>query len=310
MSDDVKQFDVIVLGAGPAGLAAALYIARARRSVLVLDTGTPGGQVVLTHAVANYPGVEKVSGRDLSQIMLSQAQSYGAEVKRFARIKDTDLNGPQKTVTLRNGSEFSAPAVIVATGGVPRKIGVEGEERFFGQGISYCATCDGEFFTDRPIAVIGGGNSALEEAVALSEFASEVTVIHEFSEFQAEPWLIEEAEANPKIQFLTNRTVTTFGGEQGLEYVESADRNFPTESQRTPVDGTFIFIGYVPNTEFLEGVLELNDRGEIVTDENMATSLSAVFAAGDVRAKRDRQITTAVSDGTVAALSVLDYLNG
>ncbi len=310
MSDDVKQFDVIVLGAGPAGLAAALYIARARRSVLVLDTGTPGGQVVLTHAVANYPGVEKVSGRDLSQIMLSQAQSYGAEVKRFARIKDTDLNGPQKTVTLRNGSEFSAPAVIVATGGVPRKIGVEGEERFFGQGISYCATCDGEFFTDRPIAVIGGGNSALEEAVALSEFASEVTVIHEFSEFQAEPWLIEEAEANPKIQFLTNQTVTTFGGEQGLEYVESADRNFPTESQRTPVDGTFIFIGYVPNTEFLEGVLELNDRGEIVTDENMATSLSAVFAAGDVRAKRDRQITTAVSDGTVAALSVLDYLNG
>lgn len=317
-----ERFDLIVLGAGPAGLTAALYAARARRSVLVLDTGTPGGQMVLTHAVANYPGVEQTSGRELSQTMLSQAEAFGATVKKFARISTVDFSGEPKTVTLRNGTTYAAPTVIVATGGVPRKLGVEGEDRFFGQGISYCATCDGEFFTDRPIAVVGGGNSALEEAVALSEYASEVTVIHEFDQFQAEPWLVAEAQKNPKIKFLMNQRVTGFGGEPGLEYVEAAPKagedgqaltaeqvsaeQVPAE--QVPVDGTFIFIGYVPNTQFLDGALEVNDRQEVLTDNLMATSVPGVFAAGDVREKRDRQITTAVADGTVAALSALAFL--
>lgn len=301
------QFDVIVLGAGPAGLTAGIYAARARRSVLILDTGTAGGQTVLTHLVANYPGVEETSGRELSQTMLRQAKEFGCEVKPFARIESVDLSGPAKTVTMRNGTVYAAPAVIIATGGVPRKLGVAGEDQFFGQGISYCATCDGDFFTDRPIAVVGGGNSALEEAVSLSEYASTVTVIHEFDHFQAEPWLVAEAEANPKISFLMNQKVEGFGGDPVLATVTSTDK-VTGEKHETPIDGTFIFVGYVPSSELFAGQVSMNERGEILTDEALETNLSGVYAAGDVRAKRYRQITTAVSDGTIAALSALEHL--
>ncbi len=301
------DFDLIILGAGPAGLTAGLYAARARRSVLILDTGTVGGQTVLTHAVANYPGAGTVSGRELSQEMLAQAKEFGCQVKPFARIADVQLSGEPKSITLKNGTTYTAPAVIIATGGVPRKLGVPKEDEFFGQGISYCATCDGDFFTDRPIAVVGGGNSALEEAVALSEYASVVTVIHEFDDFQAEPYLVQEATENPKISFLMNQNVSSFEGDGTLQYVVSTDKETGKE-HRTPIDGTFIFIGYVPNTEEIGDELETNDRGEIITDASMGTNLPGVFAAGDVRAKRYRQITTAVSDGTVAALAALEFL--
>ncbi len=301
------HFDLIVLGAGPAGLTAGMYAARARRSVMILDTGTPGGQTVLTHAVANYPGVEQTTGRELSQTMLRQAKEFGCQVKPFARIEKVELTGDVKRVTLKNGTEYTAPAAIIATGGVPRKLGVYGEDRFFGQGISYCATCDGDFFTDRPIAVVGGGNSALEEAVSLSEYASKITVIHEFDHFQAEPWLVAEAEANPKVEFLMNQKVLGFSGEAALETVHSVDKESGA-THDTTVDGCFVFIGYVPNSDVFEGQVETNQRGEIVTDEGLATNAKGVFAAGDVRAKRYRQITTSVADGTVAALSALEYI--
>ncbi len=300
-------FDLIVLGAGPAGLTAALYAARAQRSVLVLDTGTVGGQTVLTHAVANYPGTGEVSGRELSQTMLAQVKSFGGTVKPFARITEVNLEGTLKKVGLKNGTVYEAPVVIVATGGVPRKLGVEGEDQFFGQGISYCATCDGEFFTDRPIAVVGGGNSALEEAVALSQFASDITVLHEFDEFQAEPHIVEQAKQNPKISFLTGQEIQGFAGDPGLSTITSKSKSDGTVTN-TPIDGAFVFIGYVPNTGFLDGQVKLNDAGYIVTDDLMATNVPGVYAAGDVRVKRDRQITTAVSDGTVAALSALSHL--
>ncbi len=302
-----QQFDVIVLGAGPAGLTAGLYAARARRRVVILDTGTVGGQTVLTYKVANYPGVEDVSGRELSQTMLAQAKQFGCEVKTFARITSIDLESAKKRVELKNGTVYSAPTLIIATGGVPRELGVEGEKQFFGQGISYCATCDGDFFTDRPIAVIGGGNSALEEANALSEYASSVTVIHEFDEFQAEPHLVAEAEANPKIHFLTNQSVNAFEGEPGLKLVRSTDKG-DGKTNETAVDGVFIFIGYVPNSQAFAGKVNLNERGEVITNSALATNVPGVFAAGDVRDKRYRQITTAVADGTVAALSALAYL--
>lgn len=302
------DYDIVVLGAGPAGLTAGIYAARARRSVLILDTGTVGGQTVLTHAVANYPGVPTASGRELSQTMAGQAREFGCTITPFARIERVELAGEVKSVTLRNGTTVTARAVIVATGGVPRKLGVEGEEQFVGQGISYCATCDGDFFTDRPIAVVGGGNSALEEAVSLSQYASQITVIHEFDHFQAEPYIVAEAQANPKIGFLMNQRVLGFDGTTSLGAVRSQDKDTDKVTE-TIVDGCFVFIGYVANSATLAGQLELSDRGEIVTDESMRTALPGVFAAGDVRAKRIRQITTAVSDGTVAALSALDYLN-
>ena len=164
------DYDIIILGAGPAGLTAGIYAARAHRSVLILDRGTIGGQTVLTHQVANYPGVAATSGRELSQAMAQQAREFGCEVKAFARIAEVDLTGDPKAVTLKNGTRVTAEAVIIASGGVPRKLGVDGEDRFVGRGISYCATCDGDFFTGQPIAVIGGGNSALEEAVSLSRY--------------------------------------------------------------------------------------------------------------------------------------------
>lgn len=302
------DYDILILGAGPAGLTAGIYAARARRSVLILDTGTIGGQTVLTDKVANYPGVAETSGRALSQTMAQQARAFGCEVKAFARIAEADLTGEVKAVTLKNGARHTAKAVIIATGGVPRKLGLDGEDQFAGRGISYCATCDGDFFTDRPIAVIGGGNSALEEAVSLSQYASQITVIHEFDHFQAEPWIVAEAQANDKIDFLMNQRVLDFTGESGLACVRSADKEDGVVTE-TMVDGCFVFIGYVPNSEAFEGQVELTERGEIVTDDALRTSLPGVFAAGDVRNKRFRQITTAVSDGTVAALSALEYLS-
>ena len=304
---EAKSFDLIVLGAGPAGLTAGLYAARARRRVAILDTGTVGGQTVLTYKVANYPGVEDVSGRELSQTMLAQAKHFGCEVKPFARIDSVHLQDTDKSVTLKNGTIYTAPTVVIATGGVPRQLGVEGETEFFGQGISYCATCDGDFFTDRPIAVVGGGNSALEEANYLSEYASSVTVIHEFDCFQAEPHLVAEAEANPKIHFLMNQAVEAFEGSPALSAVRSRSKEDGTVHE-TGIDGVFIFIGYVPNSSSFEGQVAMNERGEILTDSGLATDVPGVFAAGDVRDKRYRQITTAVSDGTVAALSALSYL--
>ena len=232
----------------------------------------------------------------------------GVRSRPFARIAEVDLTGEVKTVTLKNGTRFTARAVIVATGGVPRKLGVDGEAGFVGRGISYCATCDGDFFTDRPIAVIGGGNSALEEAVSLSRYASQITVIHEFDHFQAEPWIVAEAQANEKVCFLMNQRVLDFTGESGLACVRSAGNEDGAVTE-TQVDGCFVFVGYVPNSEAFEGQVELTERGEIVTDDALRTSLPGVFAAGDVRHKRVRQITTAVADGTVAALSALEYLN-
>ena len=301
------DYDILILGAGPAGLTAGIYAARARRSVLILDSGTIGGQTVLTDKVANYPGVAETSGRELSQTMAQQARAYGCEVRAFARIAEVDLTGEIKAVTLKNGSRFTAKTVIVATGGVPRKLGLDGEDQFVGKGISYCATCDGDFFTDRPIAVIGGGNSALEEAVSLSRYASQITVIHEFDHFQAEPWIVAEAQADEKISFLMNQSVLDFTGEAGLACVRSAGKEDDAVTETT-VDGCFVFIGYVPNSEAFEGQIDLTEGGEIVTDDALRTSLAGVFAAGDVRRKRVRQITTAVSDGTVAALSALTYL--
>ncbi|MDA8298072.1 MAG: FAD-dependent oxidoreductase [Actinomycetota bacterium] len=302
------DYDLIVLGAGPAGLTAGIYAARARRSVLVLDTGTIGGQTVLSYHVANYPGVTETSGRALSQAMLQQARAFGCDVKAFAQIAEVDLSAPLKTITLKDGTAFGAPAVILASGGVPRKLGVQGEDRFVGRGISYCATCDGDFFTDRPIAVIGGGNSALEEAVALSRYASSVTIIHEFDHFQAEPWIVAEARANEKISFLMNQRVLGFSGDTQLSAVSSVDKEtgFAVE---TRVDGCFIFIGYVPNSGAFAHQVKLTEYGEIVTDGSLETSLSGVFAAGDVRQKRVRQVTTAVADGTIAALAALEFLS-
>jgi thioredoxin reductase (NADPH) len=274
---------------------------------LILDAGTIGGQTVLSHSVANYPGVEETSGRSISQTMMRQAKAFGCTIKAYAKIARMDLRAPKKSIELVDGSRMTSRAVIIATGGVPRKLGLDSEEKFAGHGISYCATCDGDLFTDMPIAVIGGGNSALEESLALTKYASSVTIIHEFDHFQAQPWIVQRVRENRKIDVLMEQDIRRFEGEATLQRVITAHKQTGEENV-IQVAGCFVFIGYVPNANAFAEIVPLSHDGEILTDEDMATEVSGVFAAGDVRVKRFRQITTAVADGTIAALKATDYL--
>jgi thioredoxin reductase (NADPH) len=301
------HYDTIIIGGGPTGLTAGIYLSRARLRTLIIDAGTPGGQMLMTYDVANYPGIENVSGREIATTMLRQAKSFGAEVIGHAEILGLDLTAEPKWVEVEDEGRFTADTVILATGGVPRTLGMTSEQQFVGRGISYCATCDGDFFTGKKIAVIGGGNSALEEAVALTRYAEQVTIIHEFDFFQAQPWIVEEVRRNPKIHFLMNQRVLGFEGDDALKRVIAESRQ-TGERTVVPAEGCFVFIGYAPNTTQFAGQVDRTARGEIVTDENLATNVSGVYAAGDCRGKRYRQITTAVGDGTVAALAVIDDL--
>mgnify|MGYP000873575868 FL=1 len=306
--DNSNHYSVIILGGGPAGLTAAIYLSRARVRTLLLTEGTPGGQMTLTHEIANYPGIEKINGYMLGSVMKKQATAFGAVVKGNTEVSSFSLEGPLKSVTASAGETYTADAVILATGGRSRTLGVPGEDTFRGKGISYCATCDGDFFTGKEIVVVGGGNSALEEAVSLTKYATKVTVVHQFDHFQAFQYAVDEAKANPKISFVMSSTIASFYGNEKLEGVRI--RNLVTGGETDfRTDGVFIFIGYVPNTEWLKGTVAMNDRGEILAGADMSTSINGVYSAGDANAKRYRQVTTAVADGTVAALAAADYLH-
>lgn len=303
-----KHFDAIIIGAGPAGLTAGIYLSRARLSTLILDEGMAGGQMVLTHEIANYPGVETTSGYQLASLMKKQAVKFGCQVKQNAKITGLDLDQEEKSVSLADGSVFTADALILSPGGRPRTLGVRGEDIFRGKGISYCATCDGDFFTGKEIAVVGGGNSALEEAVSLTKYASKVTIIHQFDHFQAFEHAVNEALSNPKISFIMESTISVFNGNEKLESIDI--KNLANgKVTNLLIDGVFIFIGYLPNTEFLQGKIQMNRNGEIVVTANMETNIAGVYAAGDPIAKKFRQVTTAVGDGTVAALAAAEYIH-
>lgn len=302
-----EQYDVIIIGAGAAGLSAGIYASRAKLSTLILNEGSVGGQMVLTNEIANYPGVETTSGYMLAATMKKQAKTFGCKIKSNIRIAEYDLKGTEKRIRLEDGREFRSRSVILAPGGKPRPLDIPGEETYKGTGISYCATCDGDFFTGKEIAVVGGGNSALEEAVTLTNFASKVTVVHQFDHFQAFQHAIDEAKRNPKINFIMESELREFSGNGVLE--EVSVEHLPTgDRSRLKVDGVFIFVGYMPNTTSLEGIVELNDRQEILVNDRLETSIPGVFAAGDCIPKRYRQVTTAVADGTVAALGVSEFL--
>jgi len=303
-----NRFDTIVIGAGPAGLTAGIYLSRARLKTLIVDEGIVGGQMVLTHEIANYPGVESISGYQLAMIMKKQAAAFGCQIKSNTSVIGLELEGETKSITLSDGNTYTSGSVILTPGGRSRTLGVAGEADFKGKGISYCATCDGDFFTDKEIIVVGGGNSALEEAVSLTKYASKVTIVHQFEHFQAFEHAVEEARKNQKIDFIMESTIIAFNGNANLQSVDI--KNLKTEVvSNFKTDGTFIFIGYLPNTEFLRKKIELNQWGEIVVKSDMSTSLEGVYAAGDSIAKRFRQVTTAVSDGTIAALAASNYLN-
>jgi thioredoxin reductase (NADPH) len=305
-----ERYDLVVVGAGPAGLTAAIYAARARLKTLVLDEGMPGGQVKITHKVSNYPGFpEDVKGSDLAAMFAKQAERFGARIARAVEITDMDLLAPEKRFVLDEEDEILARAVIVATGAKPKALGVEGELTFRGRGVSYCATCDGAYFEGKDIHVIGGGSSAVEESLFLTQFARSVTIVHRADSFRADPSATHEALHNPKIKVLWNHVARAFLGEESLRTLRVEDRKTGGVVD-LPTDGIFIFIGMVPRTELLQGVVPLDPWGCVTTDESMGTPVPGLFVAGDIRAKAFRQITTAVADGTIAALSAQKYLHG
>ena len=302
------RYDVVIVGAGPAGLAAAIYASRARLRTLVLDESIPGGQVKTTHKVSNYPGFpDDVKGADLAVAFARQAERFGADIRRAVEITRHDLAGSVKTLELDEEETVEARAVIVATGAKPRPLGVPGEDVFKGRGISYCATCDGAYFEGKDIHVIGGGNSAVEESLFLTQFARSVTIVHQFDDFQAEPASVQEARSNPKIQVLLSHEPRAFHGETALARLEVED--LKTKQRKVlATDGVFVFIGMVPRTDLLASCVPLAAGGYVETTDAMETPIPGLYAAGDIRVKRFRQITTAVADGTIAALAAQKYL--
>ena len=252
-----NHYQAIVLGAGPAGLTAGIYLSRSRIKTLILDTGTPGGQMVLTHEIANYPGVENMSGYQLASVMKRQAAAFGCKIKSNVSLENISLDAGVKKVKLQDGTEFTSDVVILAPRGRSRTLNVPSENKFKGHGISYCATCDGDFFTGKEIVVVGGGNSALEEAVSLTKYASKVTIVHQFDHFQAFDYAVEEARNHPKINFIMESTITGFFGNEKLDYVEIKNLKNNTITQFT-TDGVFVFIGYVANTEYFKDKIVLD----------------------------------------------------
>ena len=305
-------YDVIILGAGPAGLSAALYAGRACLKTLLIEKAMPGGQITLTNDIENYPGqlLEGESGFSLTERMGQQADRFGVE-RSYDEITAVDLSGEEKVLTGMSG-EYRAKTVILATGARPRPIGCENEEKFTGRGISFCATCDGMFFRGMDVYVVGGGDSAVEEALFLTRFARKVTIIHRRDQLRAVQTIQERAFANEKIDFLWNTVVEKVDGDTALS--EMTLRNVATGEitviRANEEDGTFGlfgFVGFLPNTALFEGKMEMQS-GYIITNEDMHTSVPGVFAAGDLRVKSLRQVITAAADGAIAAMQCAKYI--
>lgn len=301
-----KKYDVIVIGAGPGGLTAGLYASRANLSVLILDRGIYGGQMNNTAEVENYPGFKSILGPDLAEKMYQGAIQFGAEYA-YGSVEKVEVNGDLKQV-VTDSETYEAPVVIIATGSQYRKLGVEGEAEYAGRGVSYCAVCDGAFFKDQPLAVIGGGDSAVEEGVYLAKLASNVNIIHRRDQLRAQKILQERAFANDKIDFTWDTVVTKINGD-GQKVTSVSTHNKKTgEDGELKVNGVFIYVGVIPLTEPFKELGITDEQGWIKTDELMRTSLPGVYAIGDVRAKELRQITTAVGDGSIAGQQAFNYI--
>lgn len=302
-----ESYDVIIIGAGPAGLAAAVYTGRARLSTLVLEKGRPGGQILLTDFVENYPGFpDGVVPFQLMDNFRRHAEKFGAKIimDEAKKIQRQD----NLWSVLGNRGEDAARAVIIATGSIYRKLGVPGEERLTGRGVSYCATCDGAFFKEREVAVIGGGDNALTEALFLTKFCRSVKIIHRRNEFRAVKMIQERVSANEKIEVLRNSVVVEISGESRLESI-TIKNVIDNQMSRLKLDGLFVSIGTDPNSAFVKGLVELDEEGQVKVSQNMATSQPGIFACGDVTNACPEQMATAVGTGVSAALAVAAYLS-
>ena len=297
---------MIIVGGGPAGLAAGLYTARMDLKAVVLDRGPLGGQLLNTELVEDYPGFESILGADLALKMGEHARKFGLEVRDFEPVKEIDSEGETKVVRLDSGEELRAPALIMAAGGLPRYLEVPGEKEYWGRGVSYCAVCDGAFFKGQELAVVGGGDAAVEEGDFLTRYASKVYVIHRRSEFRAQPILLDRARANPKIEFILDSKVQSIVGDEKVRGVRYERQGKTSELQ---VGGVFIFVGFVPNSKLLKVHVDHDEAGYLLTDRNMQTSVPGIWAVGDVRAQLTKQIATAVGDGTTAAVAASAYVS-
>jgi len=301
----MSEYDVIIVGGGPAGLAAGLYTARMDLKAVLLDRGPLGGQLLNTELVEDYPGFESVLGADLATKMGEHARKFGLEVRDFEPVQEIDVDGDTKVVRLESGDELRSRALIIAAGGLPRYLEVPGEKEFWGRGVSYCAVCDGAFFKGQELAVVGGGDAAIEEGDFLTRYASKVYVIHRRHEFRAQPILIDRARANPKIEFILDAHVKEVVGNHKVNALRY-EQNGGTRD--LPVGGVFIFIGFVPNSGLLKVHVDHDEAGYILTDRNMETSVKGIWAVGDVRSQLTKQIATAVGDGTTAAVAASAYV--
>ncbi len=299
------MYDIIVIGGGPAGLTAAIYARRANKSVLVIEKGSFGGQITFSPKVENIPGFSEVTGNEFAEKIVEQALNLDAEVECAEVLSVTD--GDIKTVHTDSG-DFEGKSVIIATGAKHRMLGLDREQDFVGEGISFCAVCDGAFYTGQTVAVIGGGNSALQEAILLADLAQKVYVVQNLDFLTGEQKLQEKLLAKDNVEIILGHTVKAVLGDTQLKGITIADTNGNEKS--LDIDGMFVAIGLIPQNEMVEGIIKLDDYGYVVSDENCKTDKDGIFVAGDCRTKRIRQVATAAADGAVAALAACDYVDG
>ena len=303
----MADYDAIIIGAGPAGITAGIYLARAGRKAVIIEAGVPGGQVFINHAVENYPGFpQAISGAELASLMEKQAIRFGVEIKNLPISKITKLSDGNFELEAFS-KKFTARAVILATGSKPKQLGVPGEEKLFGAGVSYCSTCDGMFFKGKDVVVIGGGNSALHGAEYLERICNSVTLIHRREEFRGDKILVERLKADAKVKLMLCNNVFEIVGDKKVEglkmkCVKTAKEEF------VKCDGIFIYVGYEPQNALVKDLVKLDDYGYVITNPDMSTNLQGLYAAGDVIQKSYRQMVTAVADGCIAALSVDKFL--
>ncbi|MEH7119054.1 thioredoxin-disulfide reductase [Neobacillus vireti] len=305
MSEE-KIYDVIIAGAGPAGMTAAVYTSRANLSTLMIERGMPGGQMANTEDVENYPGFESILGPDLSTKMFEHAKKFGAEYA-YGDIKGIEDHGDYKIVNA-GSKQYKARSIIITTGAEYKKVGVPGEKELGGRGVSYCAVCDGAFFKGKELFVIGGGDSAVEEGVYLTRFASKVTIVHRRDQLRAQKILQDRAFANEKVDFIWNHTIKSINDKDGKVGSVTLVSMQNGEEQELPADGVFIYIGMVPLSKPFESLGITNENGYIETNDRMETKVPGIFAAGDIREKMLRQIVTATGDGSIAAQSAQHYV--
>ncbi len=296
------MYDIIIVGAGPAGLTSALYAARANKKVLVFEAKAYGGQILNASKIENYPGIESISGFEYATILYNQVTKLGVKVK----IETVNRILPDKTV-ITSKNEYQAKSIIIATGAQNRKLNIKNEQEFIGKGVSYCATCDGNFYKNKIVAVNGGGNTALEDALYLSGIAKKVYLIHRRQEFRGETTYLNELKTKENVTLILDSTITCLNGQDYLESITIQDKN--QSSQELKIDGLFIAIGQEPNNQIFSNIVDIDDKGYIISEDGVHTKTKGIYVAGDTRVKNLRQLTTAVSDGSIAATMAIKEMN-